>query len=183
MKRKLAAGCLILTLLFSFAGGSLAFFTYSEQTHNIVTTGGVSIEVQEWADPSRETPFTDVSGVLPGMTVQKIAEVKNTGSAPAWVRVRIEKAIALAGGGAGDPALVTLDLNTNAWQEQDGWLYYNRALSPGEVSEPVFTQVTFQKTMGNEYQNAAATVTLFASAVQTANNGASPLAAAGWPDA
>ena len=37
--------------------------------------------------------------------------------------------------------------------------------------------------MGNEYQNAAATVDISAQAVQTANNGTSALTASGWPAA
>ena len=37
--------------------------------------------------------------------------------------------------------------------------------------------------MGNEYQNATATVDVFAQAVQTANNGATVMAAQGWPKA
>ena len=37
--------------------------------------------------------------------------------------------------------------------------------------------------MGNEYQNAEATVDVTAQAVQTANNGDSALTAKGWPKA
>ena len=37
--------------------------------------------------------------------------------------------------------------------------------------------------MGNEYQNATATVDVIAQAVQTANNGTSAADAAGWPAA
>ena len=37
--------------------------------------------------------------------------------------------------------------------------------------------------MGNEYQNATATVDVLAQAVQTANNGESVMEAQGWPEA
>ena len=36
--------------------------------------------------------------------------------------------------------------------------------------------------MGNEYQNATATVDVYAQAVQTANNGKTALNAQGWPN-
>ena len=41
--------------------------------------------------------------------------------------------------------------------------------------------MTFNKTMGNEYQGATATVDIVAQAVQTANNGKTVTAATGWP--
>ena len=41
--------------------------------------------------------------------------------------------------------------------------------------------MTFNTAMGNEYQNAAATVDVAAQAVQTANNGGSAAEAQGWP--
>ena len=49
------------------------------------------------------------------------------------------------------------------------------------MTEPIFTAVTFKSDMGNEYQNATATVDIAAQAVQSANNGKNALEAAGWP--
>ena len=43
--------------------------------------------------------------------------------------------------------------------------------------------MTFKADMGNEYQNATATVDVSAQAVQTANNGATVMDAQGWPNA
>ena len=59
----------------------------------------------------------------------------------------------------------------------------SKPLKPGEVTAPIFTAVTFNANMGNEYQNATATVDVFAQAVQTANNGATVMDAQGWPRA
>ena len=47
----------------------------------------------------------------------------------------------------------------------------------------MFTKVTFNAAMGNEYQNATATVDVAAQAVQTANNGSTVTDAQGWPNA
>ena len=144
----------------------------------------MEITVQEWADEDKQTPFEDLDGIMPGMTVTKIAEIKNTGASDAWVRVLVTKDIQLAGDGTPDTSLVELNLNLTDWtQGKDGYLYYNKVLKPGEVTEPIFTAVTFNVTMGNEYQNATATVDVAAQAVQTANNGDTVMDAKGWPNA
>ena len=183
MKKKLlilslAAICLAITAI-----GTLAYFTSEGTAHNVITTGGVEIAVQEWADEDKQTPFEDLEGIMPGMTVTKIAEIKNTGASDAWVRVKVEKNIQLQGEGKPDTGLVELTLNTADWTEKDGYYYYTKVLKPGEVTAPIFTAVTFKPDMGNEYQNATATVDVVAQAVQTANNGETVTDAKGWPNA
>lgn len=184
MKNKLFVIAIAALVLATLAAGSLAYFSDEVTTHNVITTGGVDIELLEWADADKTEPFADLDGILPGAAVTKIAEVKNTGEADAWVRVSVTKAIELSRQGTPDTALVKLDLNTTEWTDgKDGYLYYNAPVKPGDVTAPVFTTVTFDTAMGNEYQNATATVTVSAEAVQTANNGATALDAAGWPTA
>ena len=183
MKKKLlilslAAICLAITAI-----GTLAYFTSEGTAHNVITTGGVEIAVQEWADVEKTKPFEDLTGVMPNTTVTKIAEVKNTGASDAWVRVKVEKAIKLTGDGIPDVSMVQLDVNTTDWTEKDGYYYYTKVLKPGEVTAPIFTAVTFKPDMGNEYQNATATVDVAAHAVQTANNGDTVMDAKGWPNA
>ncbi len=181
MKRKLLILSVLVICVATLAAGTLAYFTSEGTAHNVITTGGVDITLQEWADEGKKTPFEDLTGIMPGMTVTKIAEIKNTGASEAWVRVKVEKNIQLAGEGEVDPDLVELALDTANWTERDGYYYYNKALKPGEVTAPVFSAVTFNASMGNEYQNATATVDVYAQAVQTANNGATALEAQGWP--
>lgn len=184
MKKKILLVTAVVICLAIAATGTLAYFTAEDMAHNVITTGGVEITVQEWADEEKQTPFEDVTGIMPGMTVTKIAEIKNTGASDAWVRVKVEKSIKLQGEGTPDTALVELNLNLTDWtQGKDGYLYYNKVLKPGEVTEPLFTAVTFNVTMGNEYQNATATVDVVAHAVQTANNGDTVMDAKGWPNA
>lgn len=183
MKRKLLILSALAICIAMLVTGTLAYFTAEGKAHNVITTGGVEIAVQEWADEEKTKPFEDLTGIMPGMTVTKIAEIKNTGASDAWVRVKVEKNIKLKGEGTPDTGLVELALNTADWTEKDGYYYYTKALKPGEVTAPVFTSVTFNATMGNEYQNATATVDVFAQAVQTANNGATVMDAQGWPKA
>lgn len=184
MKRKLLILSVLAICIATLAAGTLAYFTSEGKAHNVLTTGGVEIAVQEWADEEKTKSFEDLTGIMPGMTVTKIAEIKNTGASDAWVRVKVEKSIKLQGEGTPDTDLVELNLNLTDWtQGKDGYLYYNKVLKPGEVTEPLFTAVTFNVTMGNEYQNATATVDVVAHAVQTANNGDTVMDAKGWPNA
>ena len=181
MKRKLLILSVLVICVATLAAGTLAYFTSEGTAHNVITTGGVDITLQEWADEGKKTPFEDLTGIMPGTTVTKIAEIKNTGASEAWVRVKVEKNIQLKGEGEVNPDLVELALDTANWTEKDGYYYYNKALKPGEVTAPIFSAVTFNASMGNEYQNATATVDVYAQAVQTANNGATALEAQGWP--
>ena len=183
MKRKLLILSVLAICVAMLAGGTLAFFTSEDKAHNVITTGGVEITLQEWADEAKTTPFKDLTGVMPNTTVTKIAEIKNTGASNAWVRVKVGKNIKLQGDGTPDTGLVELKLNTVDWTEKDGYYYYNKILKPGEVTAPIFTAVSFAADMGDEYQNAAATVDVSAQAVQTANNGDTVLTAQGWPQA
>ena len=182
MKRKLLILSVLAICIATLTTGTLAFFTHEAKAHNVITTGGVQIAVQEWADKEKQTPFENLDGIMPSMSATKIAEIKNTGASAAWVRVKVEKNIQLQGNGAPDADLVELDLNTDDWKVQDGYYYYNKPLQPGEVTEPIFTAVTFDASMGNEYQHATVSVDVSAQAVQTANNGDAAMAAQGWPN-
>lgn len=189
MKRKLLLLSVMVICIAIAAVGTLAFFNSDAVAHNVITTGGVDIELHEYAD-AEKNPFTDKTGVMPGMTVTKIAEVENTGASAAWVRVKLKPAIELADdavlpdGFTVNTGLVKPDVNTDDWTEgEDGYFYYKEALKPGETTAPVLNSVTFDVAMGNEYQGATATVDIVAQAVQTANNGDSAPTAAGWPEA
>lgn len=182
MKKKLLMLSVVAVCVAILAAGSLAFFTSEDTAHNVITTGGVEIRLNEWANSDKTEPFKDLEDLMPGMEVTKIAEVTNTGAAEAWIRVLVTKNILLAGDGEVDPDMVALDLNDAFWAlGNDGYLYYKDPLKPGETTEPIFTTVTFDAAMGNEYQGATATVDVLAQAVQTAHNGATVMDAQGWP--
>ena len=131
MKRKFLI-LSVLALCFSlFAAETIAYFTADSKAHNVITTGGVQIAVQEWADEERTKPFEDVTGVMPETTVTKIVEIKNTGVSDAWVRVMVDKKIVLPTESiTPDASLVELACNTADWTEKDGYYYYNKVLKP-----------------------------------------------------
>ena len=181
MKRKLLILSLLVILAALTAAGTLAYYTDSARTHNVITSGKVNIALHEWADEKHNKPFQDKTGVMPGTKVTKIVEVENTGTGAAFVRLRVETEVRSAEKQEMDPKHVRLDFNQTDWIYRDGYYYYARSLQPGETTVPLFTAVTFAAEMGNEYQNASAQVKVIAYAVQSANNGDSPQAAKGWP--
>lgn len=191
MKRKLLAVSLLIICAALMAAGSVAFFNAEGKAHNVITTGGVDIELNEWADVEKETPWengTHGTGVMPGETVVKIAEVKNTGSSDAWIRVKVEKELnldreygALLGDKEPDMSKIEIVIGEDWEDGEDGFYYYNKPVKPGETTSPIFEEVAFDAAMGNEFQKATADVNVTAYAVQVANNGKSAMDAAGWP--
>lgn len=187
MKRKIFSWAVIVICLSLIGFGTLAYFTAGDVAHNVITSGDIDIEINEWADANKTVAFPEdgVIGVMPGAAVTKIVEVKNTGHNDAYVRVSVEQMIELASGDKDQAANspLRIDFNNAAWTlGDDGYYYYNEALKAGETTAPLFTTVRFDKDMGNEYQNSTAKIDVKAYAVQVANNGSSVAEAAGWPD-
>jgi predicted ribosomally synthesized peptide with SipW-like signal peptide len=187
MKRKLLAAAAIVMCLSILAYGTLAYFTTEDTAHNVITSGDIDIELLEWADEVKTTPFPEngVSGVMPGNQETKIVEVKNSGSNAAYIRVKVEKEILLPEGVEGEPNsdLIKMDFNETYWMlGDDGFYYYKAALKPDYVTEPLFASVSFDVSMGNIYQNSTASVDVIAYAVQVANNGDDVKDAKGWPE-
>ncbi len=186
MKKKLCVIALLVICLATAAYGTSAYFTHEQTATNVITSGSIKVELQEWSDTGNGlVPFENVDGVMPGTETSKIVQVKNIGGQDAWIRVSVHKAIHLAEGVSGevDFSLISYDLNTDFWTEKDGFYYYNTILQPSEVTEPLFTKVIFSATMTNMYQNSKAVIEVDAQAVQAANNGPGVLEAAGWPNA
>ena len=181
MKRKLLIVSVLVILVAVTAAGTLAYFTDTGTAHNVITTGNVDIELNEWADDARTQPFQDKTGVMPGTKVTKIVAVENTGTGAAFVRLRVEKNVYGANQEPMKSDPVSLNFDNKNWTYSEGYYYYKYPLEPGKTTEPLFTAVTFAAEMGNKYQNATAHVKVSAYAVQSANNGVDPLNAEGWP--
>ncbi len=186
MKKKILFLTAVLVCLSIAMTGTLAYFTADDVAHNVITTGKVNIALQEWADEGQTVPFKNLEGVMPGNEIIKIAIVENTGTAPAWIRVKID--IAVTKQITDNEVLplpsdkVTPNIDTENWKlGADGYYYYQKALDKGAKTEPIFTSVLFDKNMNNDYQGSTASVDVFAEAVQTANNGANVNEASGWP--
>ena len=187
LKWKTLVLALLLAALGTVSAGTLAYFTADDTAHNVITSGGVDIELVEktYNDNNElvDWPEEGVTGVMPGEAVPKIVTVKNTGASEAWVRVRADVTITRADGQPSDTGLIEINFDTENWTEKDGWWYYSKPVKGGETTEfPLFTEVTFKTAMDNPYQNCTTSVDVSAQAVQTANNGETVMEAAGWPN-
>lgn len=191
MKKKIATIALVAAVAAIAVGGTLAFYTAEETAHNVITTGGIDIElVEKHVLPSGETvDFPgEVFNVCPGVDVSKIVRVHNVGPSEAWVRASVtfqvfdvNKAPLPAQLDDGTPVLGYTVLDGWA-QGADGRYYCNAPLQPGAQTLPLISAVTFDVRVGNEYQNATAVVEVKVDAVQTANNGGTVAQAQGWPN-
>lgn len=191
MKKKLLLLAALAICAATIASGTMAYYTSKDKAHNVITSGNIEIELVETTDrldgQGQPLPFEDVSGVMPGTTVSKIVQVKNTGEADAYIRVRIETRIDLATGNNADPDYEPMRIeyatgnNAASWTEKDGYFYYNSPVAPGELTKPLFSEVYFKKSMGNEYQNSKLKIDVYAYGTQAANNGTDALEAKGWP--
>ena len=186
MKKKIAVCAFIAVCLSIIAYSTTAYFTYEDTATNVITMGNIKIELQEWSIPNgggEPIPFEDVIDVQPGMEISKIVQIKNIGGQDAWVRICVDKAITLADGVEGevDLSLISYDLNTECWIEQNGYYYYNTILKSGETTKPLFTKVTFSTDMSNLYQYSKAVIGVNAQATQVIHNGETVFEATGWP--
>ena len=196
MKKKLlvlAAAALSLTAAVS---GTLAYFTDSGTAHNVITTGGVSIELientKDDAGADIVWPEEGLSGIMPGTSASKIVSVANIGQADAWIRVGVDIAISeslpltiIVDGREVD--VVSYSVDSEKWlQGEDGYYYYNTPVTAGSTTDNLFDEVKFAKEMGNEYQNCTVYIDVTAEAVQTANNpipgGGDVTDVKGWPN-
>ena len=191
MRKKLLGVSLIIILLSLVAYGTWAYFTTNARTTNVITTGTIDISLVETTiDEEGNTvafPKDGITGVMPGRSVDKLVTIANKGTGESWIRATIVCHIVAADGSElplqlenGEDALL-FDINEAKWEEQDGYYYYTGAVKAESSTEHLFTQVTFNKAMSNEYQGCTAYVDVAAQAVQVKNNGATVFDAAGWP--
>lgn len=185
MKKKISLIAVLVICLSLIATGTLAYFTTDAIARNVITTGGVSIELVEKhiGEDGIEVDFPSdaIPGVMPGCSVSKIVSVTNK-EAEAWIRISVEKVVTAADGSALPTDLITFQVDESKWLEKDGYFYYRTPVATGESTDILFDEVLFDGAMGNEYQGCTVEIIVGAQAVQTANNGTTVEEAAGWPE-
>ena len=197
MRKKLFALAIVVICAAIAAMGTIAYFTTSETTTNVITTGKVDIALG-----TDVTNVKDIPVVMPGVTLQQPVTVTNQpGAAEAYIRVKVEVELTKAGETtAVSPeelaGLVTLTSASGDWVGKGGWWYYTKnngvlAATPADAADaerssttPLQLNIRFSgSAMGNEYQNAAGKIRVYAQAVQVKNNpGETALSAMGWPE-
>lgn len=189
MRKKLIAGAVVAICLTLFIGSTIAYFTHENTATNVITSGNIKIDLQEFHKTENDQliPFENLPEeivVMPAQVFSKIVIVENTGNNAAYIRIKIDKSIVLADGvqGTPDTELVSLDFDTENWEKIGDYYYYKKTLEPGKTTEPLFENVTFAPEMGNMYQGSKAVIKVNAQATQVKNNGNNVFEAAGWPE-
>lgn len=182
-KKRIVLIAAVIACIALLAAGTTAYFTAEETQYNVITTGMLDMMLHEETTGGEPWPEEGVFGVVPGVAVDKVVYVENTGSVDFYARISLDRIITAAEGVTAELNFdhITLDIDTGNWTEKDGFYYYNRALAPGEETLPLFTTVKFAPEMGNEYMNAHVEIGVNAEAVQSRNNGEDALSATGWP--
>lgn len=192
MKKKLFVLAIAVMILAMLATGTLAYYSSRAVVHNVITSGGVDITVEEYQKVDEElVPYpTDPVPVMPGNEVSKIVTIRNE-KAASYIRVRVNVTITDGDGKTMKLSeeelkkILTLDYDTENWLRKSGdeeWWYYKNAVETKASTKPLFTTVTFNgEALGNDYQRSTFKVSVDAQAVQVDNNGTDVLTAAGWP--
>ena len=181
MKRKILASALIIACLSILAiGGTLAYYSTSNTAHNLITTGGIDIKLIETGADGNPFPADGITGVMPGQKVTKEVTVQNVGPNDAYLRLKVTGSVIGSNQQPLEYKYISCDFNTENWEERDGYYYYLKPLAPNQTTEALFSKVSFDPQMGNEYQNATVNITVEAQAVQARNNGTDVFTAAGW---
>lgn len=177
MKKKILILVAAVLSLTAAVSGTLAYFNDSVTAHNVITTGGVSIELIENTknDDGADIiwPEEGLSGIMPGTSASKIVSVRNNGQAEAWIRVEVKTTGKFADGTgmqAAELNPIKINFNQTDWSEKGDYWYYKQPVSVDNSTTELFTTVEFAKEMGNEYQNCTVYIDVTAQAVQAANN-------------
>lgn len=152
MKKKIVTICLVAALAATaLIGGSLAYFTDTEQKDNVFTVGNVDITLTEpnWDGSGSQ----DAPEAYPGEALAKDPTVTNNGANPCFVRIKVEglNCLAPADSIAYRTDYVTDKLGDNWVKGTDGYFYYNKVLAVGDTTDALFDQIVIPTNVTNGY--------------------------------
>ncbi len=182
MKRKLVLTSAVVLILALLAAGTFAYFTKNARATNVITTGTISIQLNDKIQGGQKTGSGwTLSGVMPGQAVEKAVSVTNTGTSPAWLRVKLDISVTGANGKPldltfGDKQDVLTFTTGDGWFYHDGYYYYSAPVAEKTSTADFFAKKDGQPTLmlnpqlPNDYQGCTVTVAVQAQAVQVKNN-------------
>ena len=181
VKMRMLLIALAAILLTFFTQQTLAYYSATGKATNVVTSGDLQLAIHEKTSDGSDFPEEGVY-VIPGDVVGKRVTIENISGHPFYLRVKLVRS-------SDNQEIVPgeafqLDLNTTDWYlAEDGYLYYNTVVQPGETTNPVFTQVEVVGSLLDQYDvGTTLSLTVSAQAVQSEHNPADhPWEAAGWP--
>lgn len=191
MKKRLAVGGVVLSLLAILGIGTAAYFVTDGRAENQIVTGKVELTLTETIKLEDGTTVdatsTVLEGIMPGQTVEQVAAIENTGNQDYWLRVRANVNMQAKNLDTTlDNSMISFNWDITKWTQEGDWYYYKEPVDDGQTVNP-FTEVTFDAAAGNEYQGCTIDITVEAQAVQVRNNlipdGGSVVDVQGWPEA
>ncbi|MGN1391549.1 MAG: SipW-dependent-type signal peptide-containing protein [Sharpea porci] len=134
-------------------GGTLAYFTDTDETSNMTTIGHVDGSLEERTNENNveqtENGITYLDKIVPGDVISKEPYIVLDGesqSAYARVTISVESDANLDSEQKAKLELVKDNLDVNnagGWYKgNDGYYYYNQILNPNDESQNIFTKVT-----------------------------------------
>ena len=193
-RRSIALIAAIICMLAVAVGGTYAYFNASHTTVNVISMRGLDLVLHEedeqgnqWGEAKEDeagNKWREVTGVMPSNSIWKKVYVENylekdepaEAKADFFTRIQVTMTVKNEKGEelTDYAKYVSVNYNTEDWTlGEDGYYYYMRdggVVKPGEVTTPLFTYVTFDKTMPNEYQNCKVYMDIEAEATQSKNN-------------
>ncbi len=160
--------CLSASFLCSFIGMiALACWYRMGDTDNILTMISYQNRIEE--------EYVIPDHVDPGAEVDKVVNVRNTGTVDTLIRVSVEKAFgtrkkdgSFVKEGNLEPDMIQITYNTTSWKERgDGFFYYKEILKAGETTkEPLFTSFILSPKIGEAYEGKDAQIVVRMESVQ-----------------
>ncbi len=173
----IALAAILLTVL---TQPMLAYYTAIGKATNVVTSGGIQLQIHEKTADGSDFPAEGVY-VIPGDIVSKQVRVENVCEHPFYLRVKLVRGSTNEALSADD--CLKLDMDIQNWTYRDGYYYFNRILQPGETTTALFTQVEIVGSkVDRTHIGSTLNLSVHAYAVQSENNPAEhPWDASGWP--
>lgn len=146
-------------------GSTLAYYTSSVTSTNVVTMGNVEIRLNGGEEDLEQRV------VMPGNVIdlQDPLYVENTGANPAYVRIKAEKYWQNDGASQADDADyigVQYQLGSG-WVEGDGYFYYQQILQPGSQTSPLYDSIILDPAIDNNYIGLTGVANAHAEAIQS----------------
>ena len=171
---------LVFVTVMFYAASTWSYFTDgANSAQNKIMAGSLDMELIEMSDQGGvEVPFQNYVRIVPSLQVSKIVRIKNSGTLPMMVRVKIDVTIDKDESKLPDNwrSLITCNFdldneetgNVGTWMlGEDGYYYYILPLEAGKVTTPLFDTITFSSNMGNEFTNSKIEFTVYCEAIQT----------------
>lgn len=188
MNRKKIILLFILSIIsLFFVAISYAFITRTIQADNIFTFGNLKMQLlQTTIENGEEVQIADKDNfdIKTDTKISRNIKVKNLGHHSMYVRISLD--VVTQSYNLPDLNLqdfIIFDVNKKDWIYEDGWYYYKNNLLPGETTQTLIKNITFNtEKLTDNYNINKFDLKINAYAVQSENNNKNVLQAKGWPN-